>query len=162
MNTLKTILYMGGMHGFFTFYIPYLLVKTDPRYFDIGVFSYIAYPLWILGTLIILWCSVDMVRKGRGTPAHMDPPKKLIINGLYRYVRNPIYVGALLVLLGYILWSGSGLMLVYFLFFLLAYQILIVLIEEPILRHMFGEAYQAYCRQVPRWIPKLKSFRENL
>src|SRR5688572_4294080 len=162
MNTLKTILYMGSLHGFFTFYIPYLIVKFDARYFDAGIFSYIAFLLWIVGTLIIVWCSVDMVRKGRGTPAHVDPPKKLIVNGLYRYVRNPIYVGALLVQLGFILWSGSGLMIVYFLLFTLAYQILIVLIEEPILRHMFGEEYLAYCRQVPRWIPKISSFMERV
>jgi protein-S-isoprenylcysteine O-methyltransferase Ste14 len=156
MNTLKTILYMGSLHGFFTFYIPYMLVKIDPHYFDPGLFSNLVIPLGIIGTIIIIWCSVDMVRKGRGTPAHLDPPRKLIINGLYRYVRNPIYLGALLVQLGYILWSGSGLMIVYFLCFALAYQILIVLIEEPILRHMFGEQYQVYCSQVPRWIPKLK------
>jgi protein-S-isoprenylcysteine O-methyltransferase Ste14 len=162
MNTLKTIAYMGGMHGFFTYYIPYLVVRIDDRYFDAGMVSYIAILLWILGTSIIVWCSVDMVRKGRGTPAHVDPPKKLIVNGLYRYVRNPIYVGALLVQLGFILWSGSGLMIVYFLLFTLAYQILIVLIEEPILRAMFGAEYLAYCRQVPRWIPKIKSLMERV
>jgi protein-S-isoprenylcysteine O-methyltransferase Ste14 len=162
MNALKTILYMGGMHGLFTFYIPYLLVKKDLHAFDLGVFSYLAIPLWIMGALIIVWCSVDMVRKGRGTPAHLDPPKQLIINGLYRYVRNPIYLGALMFQFGYVLWFGSGLMIVYFLFFVLAYQILIVLIEEPILRHMFGERYQDYCRQVPRWIPNLKSIRESV
>jgi protein-S-isoprenylcysteine O-methyltransferase Ste14 len=162
MNALKTVLYMGSLHGFFTFYIPYLIVKMDAHYFDAGIFSYTAVPLWIMGTAIIVWCSVDMVRKGRGTPAHVDPPKELIVNGLYRYVRNPIYVGALLVQLGFILWSGSGLMIVYFLSFTLAYQILIVLIEEPILRHMFGEAYLAYCRQVPRWIPKFRSFVEKI
>lgn len=162
MNALKTILYMGSTHGFFTFFLPYFLVKTDRPSFDTGLFSYLALPLWIMGALIIVWCSVDMVRKGRGTPAHMNPPKQLIINGLYRYVRNPIYLGALMFQLGYVLWFGSGMLIVYFLFFLLAYQILIVLIEEPILRHMFGEEYQAYCRRVPRWIPGLKSFRESV
>jgi protein-S-isoprenylcysteine O-methyltransferase Ste14 len=162
MNALKTILYMGSLHGFFTFYIPYLIVKIDARYFDPGIFSYFAIPFWIVGTLIIVGCSVDMVRKGRGTPAHVDPPRKLIVNGLYRYVRNPIYVGALLAQLGFIFWSGSGLMIVYFLLFALAYQVLIVLIEEPILRHMFGEEYLAYCRRVPRWIPKLNSLMEKV
>jgi protein-S-isoprenylcysteine O-methyltransferase Ste14 len=162
MNTLKTILYMGSTHGFFTLYFPYLIAKNDIRSFHLGIFSYIAIPLWIMGAWIIVWCSVDMVRKGRGTPAHMDPPKQLIINGLYRYVRNPIYLGALMFHFGYILWFGSGWMIVYFLFFVLVYQILIVWVEEPILRHMFGEQYQAYCRQVPRWIPNLKSFRENV
>jgi protein-S-isoprenylcysteine O-methyltransferase Ste14 len=162
MNALKTILYMGSLHGFFTLYIPYLIVKFDARYFNAGIFSYTAIPLWIIGAVIIVWCSVDMVQKGRGTPAHVDPPKKLIVNGLYRYVRNPIYLGALLVQLGFILWAGSGLMIVYFLLFTLAYQILIVLIEEPILRAMFGEEYLAYCSRVPRWIPKFKLFMEKV
>ena len=96
------------------------------------------------------------MHKGRGTPAHFDPPKKLIINGLYLYVRNPIYLGALLVHLGYILWFGSGLLIFYFLFFMVAYHILIVLVEEPILRNAFGAAYDEYSRNVPRWIPRLR------
>jgi protein-S-isoprenylcysteine O-methyltransferase Ste14 len=75
---------------------------------------------------------------------------------LYRYVRNPIYLGALLVLLGYILWFGSGLLLIYSLLFLLAYQILITLIEEPILRNTFGQEYEEYCKRVPRWIPRIR------
>jgi protein-S-isoprenylcysteine O-methyltransferase Ste14 len=97
-----------------------------------------------------------MVKKGLGTPAHVDPPKKLIINGLYRYTRNPIYLGALLVLLGHILWFGSGLVVIYFFLFFLAYQILITLIEEPILRNTFGNDYIEYCKNVPRWIPRFK------
>jgi protein-S-isoprenylcysteine O-methyltransferase Ste14 len=162
MNALKTLLYMGGMHGFFTFYLPWLITQLDQRDSQSSTFLYLAIPFWIVGGGMILWCSVDMVQKGRGTPAHMDPPRQLIINGLYRHTRNPIYLGALLAQSGYLLWSGSSVLIVYFLFFILAYQILIVLIEEPILRHMFGEAYRAYCRQVPRWIPKIKSLTEKV
>ena len=153
---------MGIMHGFFTFYFPYQLASRDHLIFEFGFFSYLAIPFYILGTIIIIWCSVDMVKKGLGTPAHVDPPKKLIVNGLYRYVRNPIYLGALLVLCGYFLWFGSSLMIPYFLFFVLAYQILITLIEEPILRHTFGKEYEEYCKNVGRWIPKFKSFTENV
>ena len=156
MNTLKTILYMGSLHGFFTFYFPYQLAMLNASSFDFGISRYLPFPLWLLGTAIIIWCSIDMIQKGKGTPAHLDPPKKLIVNGLYRYVRNPIYLGALLVLLGYILWFGSGLIVIYFLMFLMAYQILITLIEEPILRNTFGQDYEEYCRRVPRWIPRLK------
>ena len=145
---------MGVMHGFFTFYFPYQLASRDFLIFNLGVFSYLAIPFFMIGTSIIMWCSVDMVKKGLGTPAHVDPPKKLIVNGLYRYVRNPIYLGALLVLLGYIFWFGSGLTVIYFLLFLLAYQILITLIEEPILRNTFGQEYEEYCKEVPRWIPR--------
>jgi protein-S-isoprenylcysteine O-methyltransferase Ste14 len=155
MNTLKTILYMGFMHGFFTYYIPYQIASRDFLIFNTGNFAYLSIPLYFIGTLIIIWCSVDMVKRGLGTPAHVDPPKKLIITGLYRYTRNPIYLGALFILLGYIFGFGSGIMILYFLLFVLAYQILITLIEEPILRNTFGKDYEEYCKKIPRWIPRL-------
>ena len=155
INTLKTLLYMGSLHGFFTFYLPYQIAFLDKPVFEFGIFRYLAFPFWLIGTLIIIWCSIDMIRKGRGTPAHLDPPKILIINGLYRHVRNPIYFGALLFQLGYIFWFGSGLMIIYFLFFTLAFHILIVFIEEPILRNTFGADYDEYCNIVPRWIPRI-------
>jgi protein-S-isoprenylcysteine O-methyltransferase Ste14 len=155
MNTLKTILYMGIMHGLFTFYFPYQLAWFDNRLFDLAAFRYLAFPLWLSGALIIIWCSIDIIRRGRGTPAHFDPPKELVITGLYCYVRNPVYLGALLVQLGYILWFGSGLLISYFVFFVLAYHVLIVFIEEPILRNTFGAAYDEYRKRVPRWIPHI-------
>ena len=133
MITLKTILYMGSTHGFFTFYLPYQLALVDAPIFELGIFRYLAFPLWIIGTLIIIWCSIDIIRRGRGTPAHFDPPKQLVIRGPYRYVRNPIYLGTLLVQMGYILSFGSGLLIFYFLFFILAYHILIIFVEEPLL-----------------------------
>jgi len=79
-----------------------------------------------------------------------------MMNGLYRYVRNPIYLGALFVQLGYIVWFGSGIMISYFLFFAFAYHILIMFVEEPILRNQFGTAYDEYSRNVPRWIPRFR------
>lgn len=155
MNTLKTILYMGIMHGIFTFYLPYQLAWFDNRLFDLGTFRYLAFPFWLIGTLVIIWCSIDIIRRGRGTPAHFDPPKELVITGLYCYVRNPVYLGALLVQLGYILWFGSGLLISYFVFFVLAYHVLIVFIEEPVLRNTFGATYKEYLKRVPRWIPHI-------
>src|SRR6185503_14262470 len=155
MNTIKTLLYMGSLHGFFTFYFPYQLSLANNSLFELSVFRNLAFPLWLIGTLIIAWCSIDIIRCGRGTPAHFDPPKILIVHGLYHYVRNPVYLGALLVQLGYILWFGSGVMTSYFVFFVLAYHILIVFIEEPILRNTFGAAYDNYVKSVPRWIPHI-------
>ena len=98
MNAVKTLFYMGIMHGFFTFYFPYKLALAGSRIFELGTFRYLALPFWLTGTLIIVWCSIDIIRQGHGTPTHLDPPKILIVNGLYRYVRNPIYFGAMLVL----------------------------------------------------------------
>ena len=156
MNTLKTLLYMGTLHGFFTFYLPSQLASLDKPWLDPRFLNFFSPPLWLAGTLIIIWCSVDIIRRGRGTPAHLDPPKTLIVNGLYRHVRNPIYLGALLVQLGYILWSGSGILIIYFLLFILAFHFLIVFIEEPILQNMFGVDYDEYRKSVPRWLPKFK------
>ena len=155
MNTLKTILYMGFMHGVFTVYLPYQL-SARSQMFDLGIFRYLAFPLWILGALIIVQCSMDIIRRGRGTPAHLDPPKELVIAGWYRYVRNPIYLGALMVQFGLILWFGSTLAMVYAFLFFLAFHVLIIFVEEPILRNQFGAAYEEYCRSVPRWIPKVR------
>jgi protein-S-isoprenylcysteine O-methyltransferase Ste14 len=156
MNTIITILYMGVMHGFFTFYFPYRLALANRSLFDLGILHYLAFPLWLIGALVIVWCSIDIIRRGRGTPAHLNPPKQLVIIGLYRFVRNPIYLGALMVQLGHILWFGSGLLIFYFLFFMVAYHILIVFIEEPVLRKAFGAAYDEYTKIVPRWIPRLR------
>ena len=155
MNTLKTILYMGFTHGLFTFYIPYQLASKSSM-LDLGILRYFAFPFWILGALIIIRCCVDIIRRGRGTPAFVDPPKELVIAGLYRYVRNPIYVGAMLFQVGFILWFGSALAIVYAFFFFLGFNFLILIIEEPILRNQFGAAYEEYCKRVPRWIPKLR------
>jgi protein-S-isoprenylcysteine O-methyltransferase Ste14 len=154
MNTFKTVLYMGSMHGFFTFYFPYQLASVDKPFFNFGAFRYKAFLLWMIGALIIITCSVDFIRRGRGTPAHLDPPKQLVINGLYRYVRNPIYAGALLVQIGYVVWFASRFMILYSLFFFLAFHILVVFIEEPILKNTFGAAYSEYIKRVPRWIPR--------
>ncbi len=156
MNTAKTLLYMGVTHGFLTYFYPYQLARADTLLFDPGPFRYLATICWAAGTLVILWCSAVLVRSGRGTPAHYDPPRALVVHGPYRLVRNPIYVGALLVQFGYILWFGSLLTILYSLLFLLAFHILIVLIEEPVLRATFGAAYEVYCQQAPRWIPKFR------
>jgi protein-S-isoprenylcysteine O-methyltransferase Ste14 len=155
MNTLKTLLYMGFMHGLFTFWLPYQLGQLESQFFDFNSFPYLALPLWAMGILIIIWCSVDIIRKGRGTPAHLDPPRLLIVNGPYRFVRNPIYLGALLVVLGFVIWFGTRLLVIYFLLYALGFQMLIF-IEEPMLRNTFGREYEEYCKNVPRWIPRIK------
>lgn len=155
MNVIKTVLYMGIMHGFFTYFFPWQIASLDPAAVNVGIGRWLAVPLWLTGTLLIIYCSIDVIHRGRGTPAHLDPPKTLLVTGPYRYVRNPIYLGSLLVQLGTIVWFGSLLLLPYFLLFIVAYQILIVFVEEPVLRRMFGPAYDNYVREVPRWIPRL-------
>lgn len=109
-----------------------------------------------LGAAVYLWCVWNFAARGQGTPAPIDPPKTLVVQGLYRWVRNPMYVGIGLVLMGETLLFGSGSLLLYTLLVLLACHLFVILYEEPTLRQRFGQAYEDYCRAVPRWIPRFK------
>jgi protein-S-isoprenylcysteine O-methyltransferase Ste14 len=110
----------------------------------------------IIGTVIALWCVFTFVFIGKGTPAPFDPPRKLVIRGPYRFVRNPMYIGAILTLLGLALFYGSFSILIYAGLFFLATHLFVVLYEEPTLRQLFGSDYETYCGRVRRWWPKTK------
>ena len=107
----------------------------------------------------LCWISVSLFSEngGGGTPAPYDPPKKLIACGVYTRVRNPMMIGVIFVLLGEALLSGSIPILVWCLIFVQGCLVLIPFWEEPELERRFGENYLEYKRQVPRWMPKLKS-----
>ena len=154
MTALKALLYLIFEAGLFAFYIPLVLLRTGPG-IETGIWSYFAIPLWLAGSLIILSCFRDFVVKGRGTPLPTDPPKELVVTGLYRYMRNPIYVGALLIFLGHFLWFGTWALLMYALFSFIGVYAFVLLFEEPNLKRKFGRAYEDYLEKVPRWIPRL-------
>ena len=90
---------------------------------------------------------------GKGTPAPFDPPRRLVTIGPFRAVRNPIYIGALLGIAGAALYYGSIGLILYALALALAFHVLVLFYEEPVLRRSFGSEYQAYCQRVPRWLP---------
>jgi len=92
---------------------------------------------------------------GLGTPAPIDPPKSLVVNGLYRFVRNPMYVGVVLVLFSEGLLFSSSRLLEYAVLVGAGFFLFVVAYEEPTLRKKFGASYQAYCQAVPCWIPRL-------
>ncbi|MEW6280956.1 MAG: isoprenylcysteine carboxylmethyltransferase family protein [Candidatus Eremiobacterota bacterium] len=97
-------------------------------------------------------------RTGGGTLAPWDPPTRLVVAGPYRYVRNPMITGVVLVLLGEVVAFGSWRLLVWCLTFAGGNLAWIPLVEEPPLRARFGESYAEYCRHVPRWIPRLTPY----
>lgn len=117
---------------------------------------WLAIPLIVLGAAVYLQCLWDFAFAGRGTPAPIDPPKTLVVRGLYRYVRNPMYLGVILALIGELLLFPSRSFLGYILVFVAAVNVFVLLYEEPTLRKKFGESYDDYCRTVPRWIPRLQ------
>jgi len=118
-----------------------------------GPFRYVALLPWLAGTGILLWSALDFALKGKGTPAPIDPPKVMVAEGLYRFVRNPMYLGVLLTLTGHVLWFQSLRLLIYIALLAVAFHLFVVFYEEPVLRRKFGDSYEDYCRRVSRWIP---------
>ena len=107
-----------------------------------------------IGTAIALWCVFTFVFIGKGTPAPFDPPRKLVIRGPYRFVRNPMYIGAGITLTGAALFYQSLSIFIYTGAFFLVTHLFVVLYEEPTLRRTFGDEYEAYFRRVSRWLPR--------
>lgn len=108
----------------------------------------------IIGGSVLLRCVWDFGRRGRGTPAPIDPPTVLVVSGFYRYVRNPMYIGVLLVIAGEAILLTSWPMVIYAVATAGLFHLFVVLYEEPKLRNTFGATYEEYVRRVPRWIPR--------
>jgi len=153
---LKSLFFFILVPGLLIGYVPYIISITDIELISLGIIAYLAIPFWLIGTAAMLWCFWNFLVNGRGTPAPIDPPKELVAVGLYRYVRNPMYVAGLIALFGWILWSPSFSLIVALFVFFLATHLFVALYEEPNLRKRFGASYEDYLKRVPRWIPKFK------
>ncbi len=137
--------------------IPYLLITSDYNVLliPLGPFRYVGMGLCIVGIMGMLWCVWNFIAVGRGTPAPIDPPRELVITGPYRFVRNPMYIAAITILIGEVLLYESVLLFVYLLFVALGFHLFIIFYEEPKLRSSFPEGFNNYTHRVPRWIPRL-------
>jgi len=111
-----------------------------------------AFALLGAGAAIYFWCLWDFAISGRGTPAPIDPPKELVVRGLYRYSRNPMYVGVLGVIFGWALLFGAAPIAVYGACLWLGFELFVLGYEEPHLTRVFGAAYTDYCTRVGRWV----------
>ena len=111
------------------------------------------------GAAVVLEAFARFALQGIGTPAPVFPTQHLVVQGSYRFVRNPMYVAVTALILGQALFLGDKHLLVYAIFPWLAAHLFVVLYEEPTLRKTFGEEYQAYSAHVPRWIPRLTPWR---
>jgi protein-S-isoprenylcysteine O-methyltransferase Ste14 len=107
-----------------------------------------------VGAAMAAWCVYTFAVVGRGTPAPFDPPRRLVVRRPYRFVRNPMYIGAGLALIGVALVYESVPFLLYTLLFALIAHIFVLRYEEPTLRRTFGEEYESYRSQTGRWWPK--------
>ena len=117
--------------------------------------------LILTGTVVLLDCFARFALQGRGTPAPVYPTERLVVGGWYRYVRNPMYVAVLSVVLGQALLLGSRGLLTYAALLGVAFHLFVLLYEEPTLRGRYGAGYTAYCAAVRRWWPRLRPWPGN-
>jgi len=110
-----------------------------------------------LGVTLLGACIIEFARTGRGTLSPVDPPRRLVARGLYRYVRNPMYLSITTIVLGEVILTGSLPLAVYWTLWFLGANLFVIGFEEPSLRDRFGASYDEYTRQVGRWMPRLRS-----
>src|SRR5881396_4098703 len=153
---VRALTYAALFIGFFLVFVPQRILHATgivrPPW--IGPAQMAGLELVALGGGLAVWCVMTFAFIGKGTPAPFDPPRKLVIAGPYRWVRNPMYIGAGLVLLGAAMFYGSiGLVLYTIVFWSMAH-LFVLFYEEPVLRRTFGADYDAYTASRRRWIPR--------
>ena len=161
---LETIasLAMGGAFFALWFWLlpPWLGFRVDTALAE--RWRWIAAVPSVIGFAVALRCIWDFGRTGHGTPALFAPPKRLVVVGFYRYVRNPMYSGfavgwiSLWIVFGRVNWFAIAATFVA----ALGVMLLVMFYEEPTLRKTFGADYEEYCRNVRRWIPRLWAWRQ--
>jgi protein-S-isoprenylcysteine O-methyltransferase Ste14 len=150
-NLFFTLLQPGLVAGF----IPWYLLKDSWKglvYRALDWNYFLGGGLALLGCCMLFYCIWNFAVVGRGTLSPADPTTTLVISGLYRYSRNPMYIGVLLMLTGEAIFSGAAVLGYYALFVFVLFHGFIILFEEPRLRRDFGAAYIAYCQKTRRWV----------
>ena len=152
----RTLIFTIIVPGFWTVLVPYWVVGRGARLESRTAAVLAGGLLGVAGVALYLMCAFwGFALRGKGTPAPIDPPKKLVVEGPYRIVRNPMYWSVVSVMLGEAL-AFRSLTLAEIGCAVFAGAVLFVMVyEEPILRTKFGAEYEAYCRRVPRWLPRL-------
>lgn len=150
MLFIRNLVAAALVPGSVTVLVPWLILRGG----DASVRHRTGLVIIAAGTAVLFRCIWEFAVKGRGTLAPVDPPKRLVVSGLYRYVRNPMYVGVVLILAGEAWTFGSPALATYAVGFFLVANLFIRVHEEPALRRRFGASYADYVREVPRWVPR--------
>ena len=155
---LRALLAFLILPGMAAIVVPPLLASLDP--WKHGVFLPGAFVL-LVGAALLLWCVRDFYVSGKGTLAPWDPPKKLVVVGLYRHMRNPMYVGVITLVIGWSLYFSSPILGLYAAILAVAFHIRVVMNEEPWLESQFGNEWRTYRAEVGRWFPRLQSWKNG-
>ena len=152
---LRSLLWTVLLPGMIAGYVPwrYFGVRSaQPRLTN--PVHVVGIVLIVLGVILLAACIWEFFKRGRGTLSPVEPPRELVVQGLYRYVRNPMYLSVSAIVLGEVLITGSRDLLVYWLIFFIGANLFVMLYEEPHLRARFGDAYVRYTQRVGRWLPR--------
>jgi protein-S-isoprenylcysteine O-methyltransferase Ste14 len=150
-SLLWTILLPGVVAG----YVPWRFFGLGRTPFDLTSPTQLLGLVCIgLGVVLLAACIFEFAWSGRGTLSPADPPRHLVVRGLYRYVRNPMYLSVTMILLGEALVVHSVALTIYWAIWFAAANIFVLCYEEPALRRRFGSSYNEYTQQVRRWIPR--------
>lgn len=152
----RSLLWTALLPGLFAGYLPW-------RYFGLAqVQVEWGNPVHLIGLVciagggvLLVACIWEFAHRGRGTLSPADPPRQLVVQGLYRYVRNPMYLSVTAIVLGEVLLTRSTALLAYWAIWFVAVNLFVIAYEEPTLRRQFGESYDRYTTSVGRWIPRL-------
>jgi protein-S-isoprenylcysteine O-methyltransferase Ste14 len=155
---VRSLLWTVLFPGLFAGYVPWRFFGLDRARIDWSNPLHALGLLCIgLGAALLSACIFEFARSGRGTLSPVDPPRHLVVRGLYRYVRNPMYLSVTTIVLGEWLLTRSAALGMYWVIWFLGVNLFVVGYEEPTLRQRFGGSYDAYTRQVGRWIPRFRA-----
>jgi protein-S-isoprenylcysteine O-methyltransferase Ste14 len=153
---IRTLLFTIFVPGSVTVLVPWMLLRSDMEYpLPLGGVHFTGWVIVAVGVAIYLWCAWNFIASGRGTPNPLDAPQQLVVRGLYQFMRNPMYVGVGSIVAGEGVLFQSATLLMYAAVLMVLFHLRVISYEERTLRRQFGAAFDAYCRHVPRWLPKL-------
>jgi protein-S-isoprenylcysteine O-methyltransferase Ste14 len=155
---IRALIYASLFIGLVLVFVPAsVLERSGVVRPEVGAVQIVGMAVVVAGVALALWCVLTFALVGRGTPAPFDPPRRLVVTGPYRFVRNPMYIGAGLALAGASLFFESLELAGYAVLFLIVVYLFIRAYEEPTLRRTFGQEYDEYCDRVGRWLPRRPS-----
>ena len=155
---VRSALWAALLPGLFAGYVPWRFFGLSQVRLDLGNSVHLLGILVLaLGASLLISCIWEFATRGRGTLSPVDPPRVLVVRGLYRYVRNPMYLSVTLIVIGELLLTRSRALLVYWAVWFVAVNLFVIGYEEPALQRRFGVDYERYKKEVGRWIPRFRT-----
>ena len=158
LAALGSLLFLLAAPGTVAGFVPWYITRwgVQAPFLSLSLLRFAGALLIVVGILALLDSFARFALQGLGTPAPVSPPRRFVVSGLYRYVRNPMYLAVASVIIGQAMFFASPQLLGYGVIFTVVVHSFVVAYEEPKLRATFGAEYGALCAHVPRWLPRIR------